>query len=125
MIHFLPLHAGDQAEASPEALARLAGLKRALRLVDPFGGGPALDADDFDSASWAGAGEAVQRCFDKRSERTIAGAAAGLEAVLGERAADREPHQAALQRLADEIRAGLADLSSLVRPATPAPSPWG
>lgn len=125
MIHFLPDLADERREPSPEALARLAGLHRALRLVEPHGGGPAPDLDEEIDGAWAQASEAVKRCFDLRSERTIAGAAAGLEAVLATRAAKREPHDAALRRLAQEIRAGLADLTSLVRRPTPAPSPWG
>jgi hypothetical protein len=125
MIHFLPDLGAERREPSPEALARLAGLQRALRLVDPHGGGPAPDVDDELDGAWAEASEAVKHCFDLRSERTIAGAAAGLEAILAERAAAREPNDAALRRLADEIRAGLADLTSLVRQPRPAPSPWG
>jgi hypothetical protein len=125
MIHLLPVPEVPEADANAEALARIAGLRRALRLVDPFGGGPASDIDeDVDPACWAAASEGVKRCFDRRSERTIAGAAAGLEAVLAERGIGHEPHRASLELLAREIRAGLADLVGLVRSATPAPCPW-
>ena len=46
-----------------EAVSRLASVRHALRLVEPFGGGPASDLDDDDAiaAAWDGAGEARQR----------------------------------------------------------------
>ena len=117
MIHFLPLPC--EAEALPEhgeLLSRMSGLKRALRLVDPFGGGPASDFEPgIESAAFAGAGEPLIRCFDGRSERLVGAAAAGLEAVVSERSTGREPNGASLDVLASEIRAGLADLSSLLR----------
>ena len=117
MIHFLPLP--DECEpfaAHPELLSRVAGLKRALRLVDPFGGGPASDLeDDLDSAALAGMGDAAAACFDGRSQRLVGAAAAGLEAIVGVRGSGSEPNDVSLQLLAQEIRAGLADLSSLVR----------
>lgn len=125
MIHFLPVPEVPEAEVNGEPLARIAGLRRALELVDPFGGGPASDPeDDVDPAAWADAGEAVRRCFDTRSERTIAGAAAGLEAVLAERDIGHEPHEASLRLLANDIRIGLADLVGLVKRPRPAPCPW-
>ena len=117
MIHFLPLP--SEAEALPEhgeLLSRVSGLKRALRLVDPFGGGPASDFDqEMGAAAFATAGQPVARCFDHRSDRIVSAAAAGLEAVVGQRSAGREPNGVSLDVLAQEIRAGLADLSSLLR----------
>ena len=117
MIHFLPLESEAQvATEHTELLARMAGLKHALRLVDPFGGGPASDLEtDLEAAAFAGAGAATLRCFDSRSERLVGSAAAGLEAVADQRALGSQPHDAALDRLAEEIKAGLADLSSLLR----------
>ena len=117
MIHFIPLPAEAEALAEHgELLSRVSGLKRALRLVDPFGGGPASDFDDeLQAAAFAGAAEPLTRCFDTRSERVVGAAAAGLEAVVGQRSAGREPNGASLDLLAGEIRAGLADLSSLFR----------
>ena len=79
----------------------------------------------IDAACWADASEAVRRCFDMRSERSIASAAAGLEAVLDLRSVDRKPNDRALRFLAADIRAGLADLTGLLRRSTPAPCPWG
>ena len=117
MIHFLPLP--SEAEALPESgeiLSRVAGLKRALRLVDPFGGGPASDFDiDLEAGAFAGVGEPQMRCFDRRSEGAVGAAAAGLEAVAGVCSAGREPNSASLDLLAQEIRGALADLSSLLR----------
>jgi hypothetical protein len=117
MIHFHALAADSEPlfEQS-ELLARFAGLKRALELVEPFGAGPASDVEDgLDGAMIATAGAPARRCFDRRSEQLVAAAAAGLEAVVAERGAGQELADAALAVLAEEIRAGLADLSSLVR----------
>ena len=117
MLHLL---ADARIEQTPqpyaEALARLAGIRHALRLVDPFGGGPASDpadderiADAIDQAS-----ESKRRCFDARSGRVVASTAAGLEALLAEHADKRDPNPAASRRIADEIRAGLEDVSKLM-----------
>ena len=117
MIHFLPMP--DEfapADAHGELLSRVSGLKRALRLVDAFGGGPASDFDEeLDAAAIASAREPVTRCFDRRSERLVGAAAAGLEAVVSERSIGHVPNEVSLALLARDIRAGLADLSSLVR----------
>jgi hypothetical protein len=117
MIHFLPLAAeSEPVREDGELLSRLAGLKRALRLVDPFGGGPAPDFDgEFEAAAFACAGEPVRRCLDRRSERLVGAAAAGLEAVVSERSFGHEPNRSSIEILAQEIRDGLADLSSLFR----------
>ena len=114
MIHFLPEAAMEAAyPADCEALARIAGLRRALRLIDPFAG-PAPDEDPAAGFSEF-ASESARRCFERRSERAIAAAASGLEVVAAQRAAGLEPHAASLNLLAKEIRGALADLSSLVR----------
>jgi hypothetical protein len=118
MLHLSPVpHIDDTPQPYAEALARLAGIRHALRLVDPFGGGPASDAEDDEqlAASWSQASKARNRCFDSRSSRTANSAAAGMEAMLAERAAGREPHTAASQRLTEEIRLGLEDVSRLMR----------
>ena len=114
MLHLVPVpHVDDKPKPYAEALARLASIRHALRLVDPFGGGPASDPSDDDAiaASWSEGGEAGTRCLDGRTSRTAAASAAGLEALLGEQAAGREPNEAASQLLADEIRRGLEDVS--------------
>ena len=106
----------DAAEAvavpGGEAAARIAGLRRALRLLEPSGGGPSCDEEEFELDF---ANDAVRRCFDARSERVIGAAAAGLEAVVGVRDCGAEAHPVAVDLVADAIREGLADLSELLR----------
>ena len=116
MLHFLPIPSEDSAsEPYAEAVARLAGMRHALRLVDPFGGGPASDFEDEDiSAAWDSASGSKQRTFDARSASVIGAAASGLEALLEEREAGRSPNDAASARVAEEIRNGLEDLSRLL-----------
>ncbi|MBA3510722.1 hypothetical protein [Sphingomonas sp.] len=117
MLHFVPVPQVDESpEPYADALARLASIRHALRLVDPFGGGPASDPSDDDriAARWSEASTAESRCFDSRTERTAGAAAAGLDALLGERAAGRQPNEAASRQLAEEIRRGLEDVSRLM-----------
>ena len=114
MIHLLSIAAADPAPVTGgEVAARMAGLRRALRLLEPSGGGPSCDEDEFAFAQFES--EARRRCFDGRSERVIASAAAGLEAVVSVRGSGSEPTPAAVSQVADAIRAGLADLSTLLR----------
>lgn len=115
MLHFVPL-ASESSQPFAEAAARLASIQRALRLVDPYGGGPAPDLaeDEGFAVAWSLAGEARQRCFDSRSGRTAGAAAAGIEALLAERAADRTPNDAASRKIAEDIRLGLEDVSRLL-----------
>jgi hypothetical protein len=122
MLHLVPApHTDESPRSAPqpyaEALARLASIRHALRLVDPFGGGPASDPDQDEqlAQSWSGASKATNRCFDGRTSRTASAAAAGLEALLAERAAGREPNAAASQRISEEIRLGLEDVSRLMK----------
>ena len=128
MLHFAPRQPLDSApQPYAEALARLASIRHTLRLVDPFGGGPASDpsADEQIGMAWDSASESKRRCFDARSERVVAGTAAGLEALLAEQADGREPNPAAAHKIAEEIRTGLEDVSRLMfgrlpsRPAFP------
>ena len=124
MLHLAPVRhfddpADHSAESSADALAKLAGIRHALRLVDPFGGGPASDpSDDADiAAAWAGASKATSRRFDECTVRTAGAASAGIDALLAARACGQEPNEAASQRLADEIRRGLEDISRRMRNA--------
>ena len=114
MIHLLSI-AADQAApvTGGEVAARMAGLRRALRLLEPHGHGPSCDEEDFLAVELAD--EGVRRCFDARSERVIGAAAAGLEAVVAVRGEGRDAHPAAVGQVADAIREGLADLSELLR----------
>ena len=99
-----------------EAVSRLASVRHALRLVEPFGGGPASDPEDDQSLAggWDEASEAKQRLFDRRSERMIGSAAAGIEALLAESQEGREPNAAASQALTDEIRRELRDIAGII-----------
>ncbi|QIK79154.1 hypothetical protein G7077_09850 [Sphingomonas piscis] len=118
MLHLFP----DSSTATPlsgepyaEAVTRLASIRHALRLVDPFAG-PAPDEDgDCDIAAvWPTATEAKRSVFDTQSARTASGAAAGIEALLAARAAGFEPHQAASTALVDEIRRELDAVSRMM-----------
>ena len=119
MLHLAPVQPVDETPLPSEALAKLAGIRHALRLVDPFGGGPASDpSNDAEiAAAWAGASKASSRRFDETSLRTAGAAAAGIDALLATRASGQTPNEAASQRLAEEIRAGLAEVSRRMRRA--------
>jgi hypothetical protein len=106
----------SQPLAYAEAVTRLASIRHALRLVEPFGSGPASDPSDDDSiaGAWEGAGEAKRRHFDRRSGAMVGAAAAGLEALLNERQQGREPHQEATQAMVDEIRRELQDVAGII-----------
>jgi hypothetical protein len=117
MLHLLPQPGQEPRPlAYAEAVSRLASVRHALRLVEPFGAGPAPDpSDDVAlSAAWDEAGGAKQRCFDRRSARLVGAAAAGVEALLIEREAGREPHQAASDALVDEIRRELQQVAGVI-----------
>ena len=116
MLHLIPQpQPADSPEPYAEAVARLASIRHALRLVDLHAGGPADDGDDAAlGRAWAAAPAARRRSFDSRCGRVIAATADGLEALLAERALGREPNAAATARLADEIRRGLDDVSELM-----------
>ena len=117
MLHLSPQPAVDESPlAYPEAVSRLASVRHALRLVEPFGAGPAPDVSDDEevAAAWDRASEPRQRLFDRRSARMVSGTAAALEALLIERQEGREPNAAASQALADEIRRELQDVANIV-----------
>jgi hypothetical protein len=64
---------------------------------------------------WAESSEAERRCFDRRSAALLASAIAGLEVVTSHRSAGSDVSPAALELLAEEIRAGLQDIERLIR----------
>ena len=103
-------------EPYAEAVARLATVRHALRLVDPFGGGPASDVDDDGAVAtaWDCVGDAQRRWFDARSGRLVEATAAGVEALLAEKQAGREPHEEAGKALVEQIRRELAEVSKVV-----------
>ena len=119
MLHLFPESAAPlSGEPYAEAVSRLASIRHALRLVDPYAGGPASDDDENEDAAiaaiWPTASEVKRSRFDVRSARTAAGAAAGLEALLAARSAGQEPHQAASAVLVDQIRRELEEVSRLM-----------
>lgn len=117
MLH-LPVQpcADDRPLPYAEAVSRLASVRHALRLVEPFGAGPASDLceDEVIAAAWDSSSEARRQLFDRRSERLVGAAAAGLEALLTQRQDGREPNSAANQELVDQIRTDLRDIAGIV-----------
>jgi hypothetical protein len=114
VLHILP-ETRPEPLAYAEAVSRLASIRHALRLVEPFGSGPASDADDHAIAgAWEQAGWAKQRHFDRRSGAMVGAAAAGLETLLTERQKGREPHSQATQAMVDQIRRELQDVAGII-----------
>ncbi len=117
MLHLVPEFA-PQARPEPyaEAVARLASIRHALRLVDPHGGGPASDVnpDQAIAAAWDEAGNAKRRQFNARSGRTVSATAAGIEALLKQREGGREPNAEASRELVEQIRRELAEVARVV-----------
>lgn len=117
MLHLFPDPATDsRPKAYSEAVSRLASVRQALRLVDPFGGGPAsdLEEDATMATAWHDAGDAVRRLFGSRSAQLVGATAAGVEALLDERQRGRAPHPEASKALVDQIRRELAAVSNLI-----------
>jgi hypothetical protein len=115
MLHLIPQAECDTPTPYAEAVSRLASVRHALRLVDGgFGAGPEDDLDEQVAAAWPVATEAKQRWFDKSSGRVVSAAAAGIEALLGQRHEGREPHQAASKLLVDDIRRDLREVAGIV-----------
>ena len=114
MLHLLPEN-GPRPRPEPyaEAVARLSSVRHALRLVDPYGGGPASDIEDDDAVAtaWNEADEARRRSFDVRSSHLVGAAAAGVEALLTEQQSGREPNEEASRLLVEQIRRELADVA--------------
>ena len=117
MLHLFPDAASDsRPKAYEEAVSRLASVRQALRLVDPFGAGPASDLDDdaHMATGWHDAHDAKRRLFGSRSAQLVGATAAGVEALLDERQRGREPHVEAGKALVDQIRRELAAVSNLI-----------
>jgi hypothetical protein len=124
MIHFLPESFDESIEAtgSPEAagpyaeaVLRLASIRQALACVEQFAGETPSDsmAEAKLAAAWPVATPARQRCFDTRSARTAAAAAAGLEAIAKRHDGGDVPHPAAVARLKSELGAGVDSIDQL------------
>jgi hypothetical protein len=117
MLHLFPDAATDsRPQAYAEAIGRLASVRQALRLVDPFAGGPAsdLDHDATMAAAWHDAGDAKRRLFGNRSAQLVGATAAGVVALLNERERGHQPHAEASNALVEQIRRELAAVSSLI-----------
>ena len=118
MLHLLPTPAPESnPEPYAEAVSRLASVRHAIRLVEPFGHGPASDLPDDDrdiASAWDEAGDARRRHFDKRSAQLVGATAAGVEALLVSRQTGFEPHAEASKTLVDQIRRELADVARVV-----------
>ena len=118
MLHLL---ADQEPERTPqpyaEAVARLASIRHALRLVNTLGDGPSPDLPEQDeavAAAWQELGEADRRRFDQRSARLVGATAAGVEALLAARENGGRPHPEASKFLVDQIRRELADVARVV-----------
>src|SRR3954453_13845251 len=112
MLH-LKILPDESPQPYADAIARLASVRQALRLVGPFGSGPAPDDEGEDNvvaAAWDGGGEARQGLFERRSERMVCAASAGVEALLTEHDQGREPHWAASDAMIEEIRRELREV---------------
>jgi hypothetical protein len=118
MIHFLP-ESFDESTETPgpyaEAVLRLASIREALACVEQFSGETPSDsmAEAKLAAAWPVASPARQRCFETRSARTAAAAAAGLEAIAGQHDGGKVPHPNAVARLKREIGTGVESIDQL------------
>jgi len=114
MIHFVPDSPGRELKAPyAEAIARLAGLRQALTLVEGMAGiDPSPPANENQVALIEG--EARKARFDARSARAVAGSAAGLEAIAELQADGGQPHPAAAELLARDIRVRLEELGAIL-----------
>ena len=114
MIHFVPDSASQPVQAPyAEAISRLAGLRQALRLVEDLAGmEPSPPAKESQVATLDG--EAKKAWFDARSARAVAGSAAGLEAIAALNADGGQPHPAAAEHLARDIRERLEELGAVL-----------
>src|SRR4249919_525078 len=115
MLSLIPQYEPEpRSQSYAEAVSRLASVRHALRLVDGgFSAGPEGDLDSDVASAWPQASEAKQRYFDRRSGQLVASAAAGIEALLGQRHEGREPHRDASRTLVDEIHRELREVAGI------------
>jgi hypothetical protein len=114
MLHFGCEQPADKPQPYAEAVARLASVRHALRLVEPFAAGPAPDTDDALAARFELAGEARRKLFERRSERLVSATASGVEALLIQRQKQRQPHAEASRELVEQIHRELAEVARVV-----------
>ena len=123
MIHFIPESPAtaqplsEAASAGPysDAVARLASIRQALACVEQVAG---LAPSERDSEArlavlWPAATASARRCFEDRSARAAAAAAAGPEALAAQADSGAAPNPAATRRLAEELTRGLDDIDRL------------
>ena len=114
MLHLLP-ESAPAPRPYAEAVARLASVRHALRLVDPNGGGPAPDIDDARIAeAWERSDDARRLWFDRRSGRLVSAAADGLETLLATTHSGDAPNDEASRVLCEQIRRELADVARVI-----------
>ena len=114
MIHFVPDSECRETQAPyAEAVARLAGLRQALRLVEGMAGIEQSPAANENRVAML-EGEARKAWFDARSARAVAGSAAGLEAIAELNAEGGQAHPAAAEMLARDIRLRLEELGAVL-----------
>ena len=123
MIHFIPESPEEASELQgmetpgpyAEAVARLASIRQALACVEQFSGDESSDsmAEAKLAAAWPSASPAKQRVYERRSLRSAAAAAAGLETLSSLQQDGKEPHAVALGRLKRELRDGVGDIDLL------------
>ena len=114
MIHFVPDSQSQPLNAPyAEAIARLAGLRQALNLVEGLAGMTPSAAANENKVTVI-EGEARRSWFDARSARAVAGSAAGLEAIAELNAEGGAANPAAAERLALDIRSRLEELGAVL-----------
>lgn len=115
MIHFVPDSQSEELKAPyAEAIARLAGLRQALLLVEGMAGLAPSPPPANENAVATLNGEARKTWFDARSARAVAGSAAGLEAIAALNETGGQPHAAAAELLARDIRVRLEELGAVL-----------
>ena len=115
MIHFVPDSEATELRAPyAEAVARLAGLRQALVLVEGMAGSAQSAPPANENAVATLNGEARKAWFDGRSARAVAGSAAGLEAIAALNEDGGQPNPAAADRFANDIRLRLEELGAVL-----------
>jgi hypothetical protein len=115
MIHFVPDSESQELSAPyAEAIARLAGLRQALVLVEGMAGLDPSPPPANENRVATLDGEARKAWFDARSARAVSGSAAGLEAIAELNADGGQAHPAAAELLARDIRDRLAELGAVL-----------
>ena len=118
MIHFIPESPEARSELPgpyAEAVMRLASIRQALACVETMAGMAPSEslAEARLAAGWPAASPARQRVFERRSARTAAAAAAGLESLAALREQGQSPNAAAVERLKRELEASVRDIDLL------------